>query len=160
MPRLEFVTLLDAPQSRVWEFHASLNALEILTPPGTRVTLPEPKPTLGPGARFVIVVRQPPVFIPLAWECVFTAWEPPLRFVDEQGAKGPWRRWRHEHRFEIVDEGTTRLVDTIEYEPPLGPLGRIADALFLRRTIENAFTFRQAKTRDLLQSVIDAKTDP
>ena len=159
MPHLEFVSLLQAPQQKVWDLHASLRVLELLTPPETKITLPEPKPTLELGVRFIIVVRQPPVFVPLAWESVFTVWEPPLRFVDEQGLRGPWKSWRHEHRFEKVDEHTTRLIDSIDYEPPMGPLGRIADALFLRRTIEKSFAYRHAKTKDLLLAPIDAKTD-
>jgi hypothetical protein len=160
VPTLRFETLLGASQKAVWNFHATLDALEALTPPGTRVRLPEPRPTPGPGVRFVIVVSQPPVFYPLPWECVFTAWEPPLRFIDEQGNRGPWKRWWHEHRFEFVDEHTTRLIDTIEYEPPLGPLGAIADRIFLRKTIGQTFRYRHARTADLLQRTIDATLVP
>ncbi|MGC4045365.1 MAG: SRPBCC family protein [Armatimonas sp.] len=151
--------MIEASQAEVWNFHASLGVLEILTPPGTKITLPEPKPELKQGARFTIIVRQPPVFLPLAWESVFTIYEPPVRFVDEQGRKGPWKSWRHEHRFEAVDNRTTKLIDSIDYEPPFGILGRIADALFLRRILTNAFAFRHQKTKDLLQSAINAKTD-
>ena len=152
MPRLQFATELNCPQKRVWEFHCTLDALEALTPPGTKVKLPEPRPTLGPNARVAIVVTQPPVPFPLKWESVMTAWEPPLRFVDEQGAFGPWKSWRHEHRFESLGDGRTRLIDTIDYEPPFGPLGKIADALFLRRQITAGFTYRHAKTRELLEN--------
>lgn len=159
MPHLEFTTLINASQPELWNFHASLGVLELLTPPGTKLTLPEPRPVLGPGARFTITVRQPPVFVPLYWESVFTVWEPPFRFVDEQGQRGPWKYWRHEHRFEQVDANTTRLVDSITYEPPFGILGRIADALFLRRILNKAFEFRHAKTKHLLETAIDAKTD-
>ncbi len=160
MPNLRFETILDASQERVWEFHSTLDALEALTPPGTTVTLPEPRPTLGPGATVLIVVRQPPVFIPLAWESVMEVWEPPLRFVDVQGTRGPWKRWRHEHRFEDLGNNRTRLIDTIDYTPPFGFIGAIADRIFLRKTIERSFLFRHARTKDLLRASIDAKLDP
>ena len=152
MPRLQFVTEITASQERVWAFHCTLDALEILTPPGTKVKLPEPRPTLGPNVRITIVVTQPPVPFPLRWESVMTAWEPPLRFVDEQGTFGPWKSWHHEHKFERIDAETTRLTDTIDYVPPFGPLGTIADALFLRRQITGAFTYRHQKTKELLDA--------
>ena len=152
MPRLQFVTDLDASQECVWEFHSTLDALEALTPPGTKIELPDPRPALELGARVAIVVTQPPVPFPLRWESVMTVWEPPLRFVDEQGRFGPWKTWHHEHRFDDLGGGRTRLTDTIDYEPPFGPLGKIADALFLRRQITAGFTYRHAKTRELLES--------
>lgn len=60
-----------------------------------------------------------------------TVVEPPTRFVDEQ-ARGPFQRFRHEHRFESVDGGT-RMTDTWEHRSPLGALGRLVDRLVLAR---------------------------
>lgn len=59
-----------------------------------------------------------------------TEWEPPVRFVDEQHA-GPFRSFWHEHRFVPV-EGGTRVDDLVRFTAPLGPLGRVAEALVLR----------------------------
>jgi len=55
--------------------------------------------------------------------------DPPDRFVDEQ-ASGPFAWFRHEHRFERVGRGT-RMRDRWEHRSPLGPLGRVVDALVL-----------------------------
>ncbi len=57
--------------------------------------------------------------------------EEPVRFVDEQ-VRGPFARFRHEHRFTAVDGGT-EMVDDISFTAPLGPLGRLAEGLVLRR---------------------------
>ncbi|MFJ3956020.1 SRPBCC family protein [Arthrobacter sp. NPDC090010] len=51
-------------------------------------------------------------------------------FVDEQ-LSGPFRRWRHEHRF-TLDDGGTRMRDDVTFSAPLGPLGRIAELTVLR----------------------------
>lgn len=60
-------------------------------------------------------------------------YRPPGRFVDEQ-VSGPFRLWRHEHRFEPVGGGVeTLMIDVAEFEAPLGPLGRIAERSVLRR---------------------------
>jgi ligand-binding SRPBCC domain-containing protein len=53
------------------------------------------------------------------------------RFVDEM-VRGPFRRLRHVHEF-AFDAGGTLMRDTIEWHAPLGPVGWLADLLFLKR---------------------------
>ena len=57
--------------------------------------------------------------------------DPPTRFVDQQ-ERGPFRSFRHEHRFE-PRPGGTRLVDEWIHVAPFGPLGRLVDRLVLAR---------------------------
>jgi len=64
-----------------------------------------------------------------------TAFERPTRFVDEM-VSGAFSRFRHEHRFEESADGTW-MIDTFDYTSPLGPLGRLADRLFLRAYMED-----------------------
>jgi len=57
--------------------------------------------------------------------------EIPHRFVDVM-LRGAFAELRHTHEF--LPEGTgTIMRDTLEWRAPLGPLGRLADALFLVR---------------------------
>jgi len=46
--------------------------------------------------------------------------------------RGAFARFRHVHQFTRRDRGTL-MVDVFDYTSPLGPLGSIADVLFLRR---------------------------
>ena len=55
----------------------------------------------------------------------------PLRFVDAM-TQGVFASFVHEHVFEEVPEGT-RMIDSLDYRAPLGPLGRLAEWLFLDR---------------------------
>lgn len=79
-----------------------------------------------------------------------TEFEPPNRFVDEM-VRGAFARFRHEHQFLAV-EGGTEMVDTFDYTSPLGPLGRLADVLWLRRYMtkllreRNAYLKREAES--------------
>lgn len=60
-----------------------------------------------------------------------TAYERPVRFVDEQ-QRGPFQRWWHEHTFTAVSGGTkTLMVDVVEFRSPIGPLGAVIDRLVL-----------------------------
>jgi ligand-binding SRPBCC domain-containing protein len=60
-----------------------------------------------------------------------TAWDRPVRFVDEQ-TRGPFASWWHEYRFEPAGGGT-RMVDTVVFASPLGPIGRLVDFVVLGR---------------------------
>jgi ligand-binding SRPBCC domain-containing protein len=65
----------------------------------------------------------------------------PRRFVDEL-VRSAFKRLRHEHDFEERDAGTL-MRDTLEWTSPFGILGRIADALFVRRHMEWFVTTKQ-----------------
>ena len=78
-----------------------------------------------------------------------TEFDPPHRFVDEM-VRGAFQRFRHEHQFRAADGGT-EMVDIFDYTSPLGPLGSVADHLFLRRYMtrllrqRNAYLKREAE---------------
>jgi len=60
--------------------------------------------------------------LPLPWRSRIDVWEPGARFVDRQ-VIGPYRWWRHEHRFKPEPDGNVLIVDRIEFAPPGGLLG-------------------------------------
>jgi ligand-binding SRPBCC domain-containing protein len=79
-----------------------------------------------------------------------TAFDPPNRFVDEM-VRGAFRRFRHEHQF-LAAEGGTEMVDIFDYTSPLGPLGRLADGLFLRRYMTRLLRERNAYLKRAAES--------
>ncbi len=68
------------------------------------------------------------------------------RFTDVQ-KEGPFARWEHSHVMEPAPDGTSFLVDQIDYDLPLGVLGDIGGGWFVRRQLEQLFDFRHARTR-------------
>jgi ligand-binding SRPBCC domain-containing protein len=64
--------------------------------------------------------------------------------------RGPFAVWRHEHRFEPHARGC-RLVDAIEYEPPLGLLGRLVAPLAIVPRLRKMFEYRHRVTAEALQ---------
>ena len=73
------------------------------------------------------------------WRTRIVDYDTPRGFTDVQ-LDGPYRRWEHRHSFTRV-EGGTRVDDRIEYELPLGPLGRLAHPI-VRSELERIFTYR------------------
>ena len=80
----------------------------------------------------------------MRWRSLISLWEPPFRFVDEQ-VRGPYRYWRHEHRFEAV-EGGTLVSDTVDYRVPGG---RVVNRLFVQPDVERIFRYRQEKLGEI-----------
>lgn len=137
---LERTQHLPRPRDEVFAFFADAHNLERITPPSLRFRILTPDPIeLGPGA--LIEYRLSLFGVPFGWRTIIEAYEPGRRFVDVQLA-GPYRRWRHVHEFEDA-RGGTLMRDRVEYELPLGPLGRLAHALLVRRQLRAIFDFRR-----------------
>jgi ligand-binding SRPBCC domain-containing protein len=83
--------------------------------------------------------------IAVRWQTEITAWDPPLRFVDEQ-RRGPYRKWVHEHTFAECIDGT-EMHDCVRY---LVPGGLLVNFLFVQHDVRQIFEYRARKLRDLL----------
>ena len=138
---LEQHTHIDAPLDEVFEFFRKAENLGAMTPPSLAFEIRTPTPIeMKQGQRIVYRIRLGPV--PMKWLTNIEAWEPGARFVDAQ-LQGPYRCWYHEHRFE-ADGEYTRMIDRVWYAPPLGPLGRIAQALMVGPMLRRIFGHRRA----------------
>jgi ligand-binding SRPBCC domain-containing protein len=81
----------------------------------------------------------------MRWRGRFEVWEPPQRFVDVQ-LSGPYRRWRHEHAFESLPGGGTRVIDRVEYAVWGGGL---IDRWIVRPEMERMFAYRAKRLAEL-----------
>ena len=132
----------------VFSFFARAENLEVLTPDWVHFKILDvaPQPVQeGTLIHYALRVRG----LPLRWTSEIVDWDPPNRFVDLQ-LRGPYKLWRHTHRFIAVGDAT-RIVDEVLYQLPLGVLGRVARRLFVQRDLEKIFAFREAKIRDLFR---------
>jgi len=140
-------TFLPLPRPAVFAFFADARNLEAITPASMRFRILTPLP-IEMRAGALIDYRLRLRGIPVRWRTRIEEWVPDRRFVDVQ-LSGPYRSWRHTHQFEDA-EGGTRMRDTVEYELPLGPLGDLAHALFVRREVEGIFDHRNRVIGSLL----------
>lgn len=79
-----------------------------------------------------------------------TEFDPPRRFVDEVQS-GPFARFHHEHRFDEHD-GTTTMVDVVDYDLPLGPLGVTANWLIVRSHLRRLLETRNRYIKQLAEA--------
>ena len=134
---------LPQPIDDIFLFFADARNLERITPLFLKFTVIDPAPiTMARGVRIRYRLRLRG--IPISWESEITTWEPPHGFVDEQ-RHGPYRSWRHEHRFDKRDGGTA-LTDHVEYSV-WG--GSIVNALFVQRDVRAIFNYRSHTLTEL-----------
>lgn len=153
------------PLETAFAFFADPVNLPRLMPPwqdariDTATFVPPPSPPLafpgsdriraGSGSRITITIRPVPFSpIRLPWVARIEDFRWLEGFCDVQ-LRGPFKYWRHCHNLTATPTGT-RLTDAVEYEPPLGPLGAIANALFLRHQLAATFNYRHRRTLQLL----------
>lgn len=151
MRRFEYSFIVNAPLDKVWAFHDDPTALpKVMTGPVEMHVHHVDRP-LQPGSRISMTMQVGP--IRRRWNVRLCAREAPRFFTDEQiEGEGPFRRWRHTHAFEAIDAQRTRVIDRLEYEPPLGLLGKIGDALFGSVIMRGMFALRAQATRRWLES--------
>jgi len=149
MAKLMFEITIPAPLDAVWEFfNDPANNLPKLSPPSTGMRVESADMPMKAGSGLV-TSWSGPFGMRIRWVGRIVEHRPPhgvvfgraARFVDEL-VRGPLAYWRHEHDFEAADARTTRMVDRITYRPPWGPLGWLADGVFLRWMIVRMFRVR------------------
>ena len=150
MPTLEFVCDLEAPLAQVWAFYDNIGTLFLLTPPEVKARLEGELVPMRVGVVYHLLFTR--FGITIRWDAEIVAYEPPRMFRDRQvDGKGPFTAWTHTHSFDPLPGDRTRLTDHVHYRLPLGPLGHIADLLFVRRELDKMFAYRHKVTRETLE---------
>ncbi len=137
-------TQIEAPASRVFAFHEEKDALQRLTPPWQKTEIVKPPTSLAVGTRVVLRTRVGPVWQVLEAEHV--EYEPGRMFADRL-VRGPFKSWLHRHIVTPIDEARCTLTDDVEYELPLGALGRVFGAPIAQRQLERLFEYRHHVTK-------------
>jgi ligand-binding SRPBCC domain-containing protein len=139
---------LDADLDTVFAFFADPLNLEAITPPllGFAVVTPAP---IAMGVGTFIQYRLRLHGVPVRWDTLIQAWEPPRRFVDVQ-VRGPYRLWHHTHELTALDDGRTLMRDTVRYDLGFGVLGTLAHRVIVRRDLEAIFAYRAERVPALL----------
>jgi ligand-binding SRPBCC domain-containing protein len=141
-------TIVPATLEQTFAFFADAARLEWLTPTWLAFRVLSPLPvSMRTGAEIDYHLTVYGLSIP--WRSVIDVWEPDLCFIDRQTI-GPYRWWRHEHRFDPV-AGGTRIIDHVEYLPRL----RWMTAAIVRRDLARIFDYRQLALRRHFESLAD-----
>ena len=147
--RLVQEQFIPQPRPVVWEFFAAAENLQRITPSflGFQILTPSP---IEMHSGTLIEYRISLFGLPMKWRTEILEFEPPEHFIDLQ-IKGPYALWHHSHRFEEC-EGGTLMTDQVDYRPPMGVLGGLANTLFVQRTLARIFRHRMQQVNMLFGS--------
>ena len=130
---------LPIDMDTAWEFFSSPHNLKIITPAYLNFRILSETEKMYPG-QIIRYYVSPLLGIPLFWMTEITHVRDREYFVDEQRF-GPYALWHHKHFFKEIPGGI-EMTDQVDYKLPLGHLGNIAHALFVRKQVEAIFDHR------------------
>lgn len=139
---------IPANLDRVWNFISAPANLKKITPAsmGFEITSGNERVPMYEG--MIISYQVKPVFnIKTLWVTEITHVVPKKYFVDEQRI-GPYKMWHHQHKLEEINGGVL-MTDIISYQPPMGFLGKIANAILIRSELKKIFDFRTKALEEL-----------
>ena len=138
--------------NEAWDFLCSPDNLKKITPPnmGFHITS-SPKNEKMYSGQIISYIVKPLAGIPISWVTEITHVKEQEYFVDEQRF-GPYAFWHHKHFLKAVDGGTG-MHDLIHYALPFGPLGILANRLFVRKKLNEIFDYRQRKLESLFGTI-------
>lgn len=148
MPVLTFESEFSCNVEALRKFHASTEALRILTPSNKKVQMLSEN----------LEVREGSIQKIKAWQWgVPTVWEVKIHDVSDSGftdtaLRSPFKYWSHRHDFLSTATGC-KLIDTVTYEVPFGHFGLFLDSLLIRKDLESLFKFRHQATQKALSNV-------
>jgi ligand-binding SRPBCC domain-containing protein len=141
MHKLSFSQFLPVNRQEAWEFFSSPHNLSVITPKQMRFKIQ----SCSGGAEIhegqIISYRV--TVLPLMrvnWETEIIRVSKYLSFTDIQ-RKGPYSAWTHKHSF-IEKPGGLEVRDEIEYEVPLGTLGKVINNLVVAEQVQKIFKYR------------------
>jgi ligand-binding SRPBCC domain-containing protein len=130
---------LPQPRDKVFAFFSDAQNLDLITPPwlSFRTVTGPIEMHLGTMIDYKLRIHG----FPAGWRSQITAWDPPIRFVDEQ-RRGPYRLWIHEHTLAERDGGTL-VCDRVQYAVPFDWLVH----RLVRRDVGRIFRYRTEMLR-------------
>lgn len=134
---------------QAWEFFSSPHNLSRITPEQMEfkiISISGDSMYAGQIIQYKINVFP---FITTRWVTEITHVQKPYYFVDEQRF-GPYAFWHHQHHFREV-AGGVETTDVVSYGIPLGPLGQLANRIYVKRKLQQVFDHRAKTLESLFQ---------
>lgn len=148
MPVITLVTEIHAPIEVCFDLCRDLE-VHTQTVPHTKERLVGDKKTGLAELGDVLVFEAVHLGIRQRLSSQITEVERPALFADI-ALSGAFQSLRHEHRFAAVAGGTL-MRDRLEWASPLGVLGRLADALFLKRYMLRFLATRNRNLKAIIE---------
>ena len=107
----------------LFDFHADTNNLPLITPKDTSVEILKLEIPLTQGNEAVLRIKKG--WFSFVWKLTFEKVDYPHLIVDV-AIRSPFKLFRHEHHFIVVDATHSILRDVVTFSLPFEPLSAVA----------------------------------
>lgn len=150
--RRQYQIFIDRPPQAVFDFFTSRKNHARICPEGwDEEVLGDVETPLSQGAQMTVQTKRAgSASRPMTTE--ISEWNPPHGWSEKQ-IVGPFVSYSHKCKCTAFQTGTL-LTDTIEYAPPAGgPLGKLADKIYLGKRLDTFFNGRHKEAKRLLEQI-------
>jgi ligand-binding SRPBCC domain-containing protein len=145
---LEREQVIPTDLDRAWEFISTPKNLDLITPENMSFSIVSDIP----AEMFNGLLLEYQISIPFlggqTWLSEIRDIQERCSFVDVQHV-GPYRFWHHYH--EITEQSAgIRFFDHVTYALPLGPLGTLVHALYVKSELKRIFDYREEAMKRVL----------
>jgi ligand-binding SRPBCC domain-containing protein len=142
--------IIECPIERAWHFYTDVKHLETITPKGielkiirtTNQNIVQGQEIWVSGKIFKKMGRR------MKWHSKVTFLKS-HEYIDEM-LSGPFKKWRHLHRFHNIEGKQTEIVNEVEFELPYGILGKLFEG-YAYKQLQNIFEYRKTATIKALE---------
>ena len=145
--RLETIQKLPISIIDAWQFLSDPKNLKRVTPDYMGFEIVSGSSDKMYAGQIIQYIVTPLFNIPTRWVTEITHVDEGNYFVDEQRF-GPYDLWHHKHFIREI-EGGIEMEDIIHYKIPFGPLGVLANYLFVQKKLGSIFVYRRKKLIEL-----------
>jgi ligand-binding SRPBCC domain-containing protein len=145
VPTIELVIEIEAPIERCFDLARDIDLhVRSMAGSGEAAIAGVTSGRIGPGEEVTWEGRH--FGVRQRFTARITEFDPPRHFQDAM-VRGAFRSFLHDHDFEELPDGKTRMRDVVEFRSPLGPLGAIVDRMILTGYLRRLIGERQRAIR-------------
>jgi len=131
---------------KVWKFYTDVKHVEVITPKEVQLKIVRTtSQTLMQGTDVWLSGK---LIFRHTWHSKIIYLKP-YEYVDEM-LSGLFKKWKHLHKFQTIDENRTEVIDEIDFELPLGFLGRMFEG-YAHDRMRHIFAYRETATANALE---------
>ncbi|MHC8947496.1 SRPBCC family protein [Sphingobacterium hungaricum] len=149
MPTIYLETIIKAPVDRVFDLARSID-LHMISTKETNEKAIAGKTSGLINLNETVTWRAKHFGIYQKLSVRITRMQRPFLFEDKM-LSGAFKSMEHVHRFEEFPGGT-KMFDEFTFSAPLGPLGKLAERLFLTKYMKRFLVIRNQELKDIAES--------
>jgi len=141
--------LVDANIEKVWNFYTDIGHLKIITPPSIRLEIIKHEGKKIEDGKEVYITGKIFPFFKSKWHSKITFFDDVSYVYVDEMIKGPFKKWKHTHKFVKINENTTKVIDEIEFQIKLPFLDKILHNYGIT-SLKKIFNNREIETKNIL----------